>query len=136
MRTVCILGLCVIFICYAEMAFTESDEMCCTWVNMKYTSAKRPQKLIRNYDGTFASYISKTSVDALEKGTFRIVKKWNDSKGNIWYQVQIQGAGIEKKYELSRISNNGKKLECLFERNGYPNDINPNHANYCIYTRD
>ena len=136
MRTLCTLGLCMILVFYSEMAFSESDNICCTWVNMKYTSAQRPQKLIRNYDGTFASYISKTSTDALERGTFRIVKKWDDSKENTWYQVEIQGAGIEKKYELSRISNNGKTLECVFNQNGYPTDIKPNHTSYCIYTRD
>ena len=137
MRTLCIIGLCIILVLYSETTFSESDEICCTWVNMNYTSGKPPGKLIRNYDGTFASYINKTSTDALQRGTFRIVKKWNDSKGNIWYQVEIQGGGegTEKKFELARISNNGNTLECVFKQDAYPIDINPNDPSYRKYTR-
>jgi len=135
MKTLYIIGLCIILICYAEITSSESDELCCTWLNVKYNTSKPPQKLILAFDGTYASYPSETSVDALERGTFRIVKKWTDSKGNIWYQVEIQGPGFEKRYELSRISNNGKTLECVCGQNAYPTNIDTNYSTYRRYTR-
>jgi hypothetical protein len=37
-----------------------------------------------SFDGTFVTYKTKTSTDALEQGMFQIVKKWKNSEKNIW----------------------------------------------------
>ena len=136
MKTLFISALCIFLLFYAEKTFSESDEICFTWVNLKYTSGDPPQKLILNDDGTFASYISKTSTDALKRGTYSIRKKWKDSEGNIWYQIKIQGPLDEREYELARISNNGNTLEYVFKYDEFPVDIKANDTNYRKYTRD
>jgi len=134
MKTLFVSALCILLLFYAEKTFSETDEICCTWVNLKYTSVASPQKLILNYDGTFASYISKASKDALKRGTYLIRKKWKDSEGNKWYQ--IRGLLGEIEYGLARISDNGKTLEYVFEYDKFPVDIKPNDTNYRKYTRD
>ena len=136
MKTIFTLGLCIAVVFYAEAVFPESDEICCTWVNTSYTAGAPPQKLIHNFDGTFASYTTKESTDAPKLGTFRIVKKWKDSEGNIWYQIEIQGAGVEKEHELAKISDDGNLLEYVFKQGEYPIEINPSDSNYRKYTRE
>ena len=136
MKTLFVSALCIFLLFYAEKAFSESDEICSTWVNLKYTSGDPPQKLILNYDGTFASYISKTATDALKRGTYSIKKKWKDSEGNIWYQINRQGSMVEIEYELARISNNGNTLEYMFKYDEFPVDIIPNDTNYRKYNRE
>jgi len=75
-------------------------------------------------------------MDALKQGTYSIRKKWQDSKGNIWYQIKIQGPLDEREYELARISNNGNTLEYVFRYDVFPGDIRSNDTNYRNYTRD
>jgi hypothetical protein len=134
MKTLFISALCLFLAFYAADTFSESDEICSTWVNLKYTSAGSPQKLIVNYDGTLASYSSIASKDALKRGTYFIKKKWEDSVGNKWYQIQGFLGGGE--YGLARISNNGKTLEYVFKDDKFPVDIKPNDTSYRKYTRD
>jgi len=134
MKTLFVSALCIFLLFYAENTFSESDEICCTWVNLKYTSSDSPQKLIVNYDGTLASYTSKASKDALKRGTYSIKKKWKDSEENKWYHIQgLLGGG---EYGLARISNNGKTLEYVFKDDKFPVDIKPNDTSYRKYTRD
>ena len=56
MRVLFVAVLCISLMFYAGEAFSESDEICCTWVNTKYVSGDRPQKLMLNFDGTFITY--------------------------------------------------------------------------------
>jgi hypothetical protein len=44
-------------------------------VNTNYTSGNPPQKLIFSFDGTFASYNTKNTNDALKRGMYQIAKK-------------------------------------------------------------
>ena len=134
MKALFVSVLCIFLICYAEEIFSEADEICCTWVNLKYSSSDSPQKLIINYDGTFASYSSKASTDALKRGTYLIRKKWEDSEGNKWYQ--IRGLLDEVEYGLARVSDNGKTLEYLYKHDQFPVDIQSDDASYRKYTRD
>ena len=79
MRVLFIAALCISLVFYGAKCFSESDEISCTWVNTEYVSGERPQKLMFNFDGTYVTYKTKTSTDALELGTFQIVKKRKDS---------------------------------------------------------
>ena len=75
MRVLSIVALCISLMIYAGQSFSGSEEICCTWLNTNYVSGDRPQKLMINFDGTFETYKTKTSTDALERGMFQIVKK-------------------------------------------------------------
>ena len=135
MRVLFIAALCISLMFYAGAAFAESDEICCNWVNTKYVSDNRPQKLILNDDGTFATYKTKTSTDALEQGMFQIIKKWKDSEENIWYQIKMQGLKYGTKYKLATISKGGDKLKFVCKSDKFPDEIDENAPDYCNYIR-
>ncbi len=127
--------ICISLTLYAGEAFSESDEICCVWVNAKYISGDRPQKLMLNFDGTFVTYKTKTSTDALERGMFHIVKKWKDSEENIWYKIKMQGLKYGTKYKLAKVSKDGNKLEFVCKSDKYPAEIDKNEPDYCNYLR-
>ena len=135
MRVLFIAALCISLMFYAGMTFAESDEICYTWINTKYVSGNRPQKLILNYDGTFAAYKTKTSTDASAQGMFQIIKKWKDSKQNIWYQIKMQDPKYGTKYKLARVSKDGDNLEFVCKSDKYPTEIDKNEPDYCNYLR-
>jgi hypothetical protein len=135
MRALFITALCISLMLYAGMTFAESDEICCTWVNAKYVSGTRPQKLILNCDGTFATYKTKATTDVISRGVFQIVKKWKDSEENIWYQIKMQDLKYGTKYKLARISKGGDKLEFVCKSDKYPAEIDKNEPDYCNYMR-
>ena len=135
MRVLFVAALCISLMFYADTTLAESDEICCNWVNTKYVSGKRPQKLILNDDGTFSTYETKTGTDALERGMFQIIKKWKDSEENIWYQIKMQGLKYGTKYKLARMSKNGDKLEFVCKSDKFPDEIDENAADYCNYMR-
>ena len=135
MRALCIAILCLSVLIYAGETFAESDEICCTWVNSKYVSGNPPQKLIFSFDGTFATYNTKASTDALQRGTFQIIKKWKDSEGNILYQIKMQNPVSGTKYKLARVSKDGDKLKFLCKFDKFPDKIDENAPDYCNYMR-
>jgi hypothetical protein len=135
MRVLFVAALCISLMFYAGTTFAESDEICCNWVNTKYVSDNRPQKLILNYDGTFATYETKTGTDALERGMFQIIKKWKDSEENIWYKIKMQNPKYGTKYKLAKVSNDGDKLEFVCKSDKYPAEIDKNEPEYCNYLR-
>ena len=135
MRALFVAAICISLMFYAGEAFSESDEICYTWVNTKYVSGDRPQKLMFNLDGTFVTYNTKTSTEALQRGTFQIVKKWKDSGGNIWYQIKMQNPKYGTKYKLAKVSKDGDKLEFVCKSDKYPAEIDKNEPDYCNYLR-
>ena len=135
MRVLFVAALCISLMFYAGTTFAESDEICCNWVNTKYVSGSRPQKLIYNHDGTFATYETKTGTDADERGMFQIIKKWKDSEENSWYQIKMQGLKYGTKYKLATISKDGDKLEFVCKSDKFPDEIDENAADYCNYMR-
>mgnify|MGYP000001414281 CR=1 FL=1 len=135
MRVLFVAALCISLMFCAGTIYAESDEICCNWVNTKYVSGNRPQKLIFNYDGTFATYETKTGTDALEQGMFQIIKKWKDSEENIWYQIKMQGLKYGTKYKLATISKDGDKLEFVCKSDKFPDEIDENAPDYCNYMR-
>ena len=135
MRTLFILSWCVFIALFAVNSYSESEPICCTWVNFEYVEGARPQKLILNYDGTFQTYKTHQSLEPIQHGTFQIVKKWKDSQDNIWYKMDIFDKS-GKKYKLAKISQNGKKLEFICNsENFFPAGMNKADANYCNYIR-
>jgi hypothetical protein len=135
MRVLFIAALCISLIFNAGITIAESDEICCTWVNAKYVSGNRPQKLIFNYDGTFATYKTKASTDAFAQGMFQIIKKWKDSEENILYQIKMQDPRLGTKYKLAKVSKEGDKLEFVCKSDQYPAKIDKNEPDYCNYIR-
>ena len=127
--------LCISLMLYAGEAFSESDEICCTWINTKYVSGDRPQKLILSNDGQFVTYDTKTSIEALQRGMFQIIKKWKDSEENIWYQIKMQDPKVGTKYKLARISQDRNKLEFVCKSDKFPIEIDKNDPDYCTYMR-
>jgi hypothetical protein len=71
MRALFVAALCISLLFYPGKAFAESEEICCNWVNIKYVSDSKPQKLILNYDGTFATYNTRHQLRPLNKEYFK-----------------------------------------------------------------
>ena len=68
-------AVCISIIFYSAISLSESDEICCTWFNLKHIKAEIPQKIMFHYDGTFATYKTMDSINAVSRGTFQITKK-------------------------------------------------------------
>jgi hypothetical protein len=135
MRALIVLTICLSMLFYADVSLSESDEICCTWINLKYIHGKSPQKVVFHHDGTYATYGKIDSVSALSRGTFQVVKKWTDSEGFIWYNIIMNDPRKEKKYKLARVSKNGRNLEFVCIKDNYPTAINPDATGYCNYMR-
>lgn len=127
----CFLGL----LALPFLARAGPDEICCRWVNPAYTSQEPPQMEIRNADGTFADYADRENTDPLRRGTFTIMKKWQDDAGNIWYRIKRQSGGEDTRYELAKISDGGQTLELVIQHDDFPSVLDPANASYRRYTR-
>ena len=123
MRALMALAICLSFVFYASVTLSESDEICCTWVNAKYETGTPPQKIMFHYDGTYATYNTTNSKTALTRGMFQVVKKWTDSDEQIWYKIIMQDPTQGKKYKLAKVSKDGKKLEFVCKSDKYPTEI-------------
>ena len=135
MRAFIAMAICLSIAFYAAVLHSESDEICCTWFNLKYIEGKFPQKVMFHYDGTFATYKKMTSPTILARGTYQIVRKWSDSEGCIWYKIITDDSVHGKRYQLARISQNGRKLEFICQQDNYPSEINTDAPLYCNYLR-
>lgn len=134
MRALIALAICFSLVLYAGVTLSESDEICCTWVNTKYETGKTPHKIMFHYDGTYATY-TKSSTEAIARGMFQIVKKWTDSEGQVWYKIVMHDPAQGKKYKLARVSEGGKKLEFVCNSDKYPTAIKTEESGYCNYLR-
>lgn len=134
MRSLCLFVLCAFILFYAGDIFSQSDEICCTWVNTQYESGERPQKMIFNYDGTFETYTSKAAQDPIIRGVFQIDTKWTDSDGIIWYKLKmIDMYGTT--HSLVRISKEGENIEFVRQPYAYPDAIDTDASSYRTYSR-
>lgn len=134
MKPLFVLILCASLLFYAGDTFPQSDEICCTWINTEYVSSDRPQKIIFNYDGTFATYKSKETKDPIMRGVFQIDKKWADSNGIVWYNIKMMEM-YGTKHILVRISMEGESLEFVSKSYDYPDEIDEDTSNYSNYSR-
>jgi hypothetical protein len=135
MKKLFLLALCSSLLIFATNSYSGSDEICCTWVNTNYTSGDPPQKLIFHFDGTFACYDTQKTSDALKRGTYSIDEKWQDSEGNIWYKIKMREPMSKTKYQLAKISDDGKILEFICKTDKYPATISLEDEAYCKYNR-
>jgi hypothetical protein len=54
-------------------------------------------------------------------GTFIIEKGWIDKHGNVWLHVILdENKMFPKQYHLVKISDDGNKLEFIYDLSGYP----------------
>lgn len=127
------IGLSVLF--YASVSFSESDEICCTWINAKYDAGRPPQKIMFHYDGTYATYNTSRSNTALTRGMFQIVEKWSDSDGYVWYKILMRDPTQDRMYKLAKVSDDGKQLEFVCQPDTYPVEIKADGSGYCTYQR-
>ena len=128
-------SVCISIIFYAVISFSQSDEICCTWFNLKHIKGNFPQKIMFHYDGTFATYNKFESINAITRGTFQIIKKWSDPNGNIWYQIIMNDHRKEKKFKLASISQNGRALEFVCNSEKFPQKIDTQENSYCNFLR-
>ena len=135
MKALMALAICLSLVFYAGVTLSESDEICCTWVNVKYETGTPPQKIMFHYDGTYATYNTTNSKTALTRGMFQVVKKWTDSDQQIWYKIIMQDPKQGKKYKLAKVSKDGKKLEFVCKSDKYPTEIKAGESGYCNYLR-
>ena len=127
------IGLSLLF--DAGAALSESDEICCTWVNAKYDAGRPPQKMMFHYDGTYATYKTASSNTAVTRGMFQVVEKWSDSDGYVWYKILMQNPTQARKYKLAKVSDDGKHLEFVCQPDTYPVEIKADVSGYCTYQR-
>jgi len=101
-----------------------NEELNATWI--QENNDHRAQKEIIGPDGRFETYWKLSDPNPAWEGTFEIVKRWTDRKGNAWYRVQgtvtgcrgqaksygIPCPGVGSKWhELFRITKSGTALE-------------------------
>ncbi|MGD9311089.1 MAG: hypothetical protein PVG51_18245 [Desulfosarcina sp.] len=128
-------AVCISVVLYAAISLSESDEICCTWINLKHIEGNFPQKIMFHYDGTYATYKEMVSSKTLSRGTFQITKKWSDSNGDIWYQIIKEDSNKGKQFQLTKVSQNGRKLEFVCSKENFPREINLKSDSYCNYIR-
>ena len=135
MRVLITLAIFFSIVFYAFVSISESDEICCTWFNLKHIEGKFPQKIMFHYDGTYATYKEMTSPKAFSRGTFQVTKKWSDSNGDTWYEIIKEDSKVGKQFQLTKVSQNGRKLELVCGEEKFPNEIDCKSDNYCNYVR-
>ena len=135
MKPFIIMAVCFSIIFYAVPSLSESEEICCTWFNMRIIEGNFPQKIMFHYDGTYATYKEMNSSQALSRGMFQITEKWTDSEGYIWYKIIMNDPRQGKKYKLAKVSQNGRRLEFVCNKNKYPSELNASESGYCDYLR-
>ena len=115
---------------------SEKEEIYGTWINPEYGINWVPQKVIMYPDFTWVRFLSVNDTDPGFTGSFKLLDRWTDSEGNIWYKMLWNLENMEwKMYELVRISDSGKKLEYVFSEVDFPDEITSDHPNYRVYYR-
>ena len=110
-----------------------------TWINEEYNTHPHNARWVILPDGTCDGYFRTTDTQKATIGKFRIVDKWTDSEGNLWYKLHTWGGVIvEGKplgYELDRFSDSGNVWEYVSITGEFPTEIDENHPRYHIYYR-
>ena len=131
--------LVVSFLFADENIFFNNDELTGTWINPEYRGGyTQEQKWILYHWGYWESYAKVESTTHMYKGTFQIMDKWTDSKGNTFCKTIVRYEGYtDIGYELDRISKDGSTLDYAFSSFDFPleSDLNPENAYYRIYYR-
>ena len=119
----------------------ENEELYGTWINTDYPgNILGFQQVI--IDPVDLSYYYKVAerLPGISPYKHTIVEKWTDSEGSIWYKFELISDPDQQPtfyYDLARISESGTTLEFVEQQTyqGWPTEIDKNHANYRIYYR-
>ena len=120
---------------FTSISLPDTERIYGLWSNRLYYADDRPQKIEFNYDGTYATYKFSMDVDTNSRGTYRITKKWSDSKGNSWYKMTITDLKTGDMYLLVRVDKKGGKLESICDKHDFPSKLDPDDKGYCKYWR-
>jgi hypothetical protein len=110
-----------------------------TWINEEYNTHPHLARWVIRPDGTYDGYFRTTDTEKATIGNYKIVDKWTDSEGNVWYKEHVwHGEIFEGKpagYSLDRFSDSGNVWEYVSITGDFPVEINENHPRYHIYYR-
>jgi hypothetical protein len=123
---------------------SPNEELYGTWTNEQNSGdIYHPQKMVVTPDRYTLYYKISDSVPCMDN-TWRIVSKWTDSEGNVWYKIFGGGIGNWEGHnwlELDKLSKSGTVWERAlspvrdFDPRFYPREIDPNHPYYRILYR-
>jgi hypothetical protein len=115
--------------------FADSEELYGTWINVDLKDT-RSVKVIFKPDGKFERFRNDPNAKIpWREGTYKIVEKWTDSGGNIFYKCQqSDNYGRESKH-LCKLSQSGKIIEIVWGHDDYPTEVSPRPGYYNKYTR-
>jgi hypothetical protein len=100
-----------------------------TWGNKEYG-----EKIVINADGTYEHFFGKSERPRWY-GTFIIVDRWKDKKGNVWYKTIVTNQIGVKRYTINKIESRNT-LEMTYYSNDFPETIDPSLFSYGIYYRE
>jgi len=117
-----------------EISIEEAMQYyCTTWRNPAY--AKMDGKMVMKKNGTFEWFTMETLKHPTWFGTYDIKNGWIDKDNNIWIKMIYHERRFTK-YTVAKISNNGNKLEQVWEYDKYPTGVTPDTNGYIIgYTK-
>ena len=94
-----------------------------TWVNEEYDKTINIGKVVVYPDGTYAATASKDEHDPVLSGEFFINDVWDDSDGNIWYEINVESAELSSNHYMIKIGVGGTTLTILQSDNYDPENI-------------
>ena len=99
----------------------RDEEIYGTWINKDYDGIRYEQKVVYYYWGYGEAFRTASSENPSTKFGFRIIDKWLDSDGNIWYQTyEISNHDYSVYFILYKISKSGDVLEYVYRVVDYP----------------
>lgn len=123
-----------------------NEELFGTWINTTYKPVSDEKRgnhfhtIKYNPDGSFEGYRTAGDLAPLT-GNYTIVAKWTDSEDSVLYKLIVkcgdETSGYDRAtlYELQKISNSGQTLEYMSSLNDYTTEIDPDHPEYHILSR-
>ena len=110
-----------------------------TWINEDYDSHRFMAKFVLRPDGTWDAYNRLSDTGKSFIGYYKIVEKWIDSEGSIWYKTHVWwGSMVEghpSEYKLDKFSESGKVWEYLGLTGDFPAELDEGNFHYHIYYR-
>ena len=93
--------------------------------NKVYDKTMEIGKVVINPDGTYEATANNDERDPKLSGEFFISDVWDDSDGNIWYEINVESAELSSNHYMIKIGYGGTTLTILQSDNYDPEDIDP-----------
>ena len=103
----------------------EEEPLYGTWVNEEYDKTMEIGKVVINPDGTYEATANNNERDPKLGGEFFISNVWDDSDGNIWYEINVESADLSSNHYMIKIGYGGTTLTILQSDNYESEDIDP-----------